>query len=174
MWEEFLAEVRERGQYTTDREAERVARVVLALLGGNLADPEGKELADRLAAQGARLLLDPVPAPPSLGPRRVVEGVAALIEGATEETARWDTNVVLSALAELAGPSAGPCPWPVAVRLRIALRAGGTVLSRCPTLGSREHRWPQRSVRLRSTRPVIADGLAAVLIERRTDGVPAS
>lgn len=74
-WEEFLAEVRERGQYRTDRDAERVTRVVLPALGGHLADPERKELADRLGEPGAQLLLDPVPAATPVGPRAFVATV---------------------------------------------------------------------------------------------------
>ncbi|MEU1889568.1 DUF2267 domain-containing protein [Streptomyces pristinaespiralis] len=102
-WEEFLADVRERGQYTTGREAERVARIVLPALGGHLADPERKELAERLETPGSELLLDPAPATTPLGPRAFVETVADLIEGATDETARWDTGAVLTTLADLAG-----------------------------------------------------------------------
>ncbi|MFE6774217.1 DUF2267 domain-containing protein [Streptomyces fimicarius] len=48
-WESFLDRVRERGEYGTRTEAERAARVVLALLGAHLV---GRERAEPAAALG--------------------------------------------------------------------------------------------------------------------------
>ncbi|MDX3504063.1 hypothetical protein PV689_19300 [Streptomyces sp. ATCC51928] len=65
-WESFLDRVRERGEYGTRTEAERAARVVLALLGAHLvgreraepaavlsvaADAAGEELTRRILLQ---------------------------------------------------------------------------------------------------------------------------
>ncbi|GAB2969080.1 DUF2267 domain-containing protein [Streptomyces pseudoechinosporeus] len=101
-WEPFLAQVQERGEYTTTREAERVTRTVLATLGAHLLGSERKKLADQLPAQCQPLLLEPLPATKPLNPHEFVEAVALLIEGATPETARWDTGAVLSTLADIA------------------------------------------------------------------------
>ncbi|MET9800409.1 DUF2267 domain-containing protein [Streptomyces sp. NPDC006368] len=98
--DEFLTQVQERGQYTTTSEAERVTRAVLAALGAHLVGAERKELADRLPAPRRPLLLDPLPATTPLSPPDFVETVALLIEGATPDTARWDTSAVLSTLAD--------------------------------------------------------------------------
>ncbi|GAB2822698.1 DUF2267 domain-containing protein [Streptomyces chlorus] len=102
-WEPFMAQVQERGEYTTTGEAERVTRAVLSALGAHLLGSERTELADRLPAQCQPLLLEPLPATKPLSPHEFVEAVALLIEGATPETARWDTGAVLSTLADHAG-----------------------------------------------------------------------
>jgi uncharacterized protein (DUF2267 family) len=99
-WDEFLTQIQERGEYATGKEAERVARAVLATLGSHLEGDEPRELADQLPAPCASLLLDPLPATKPLSPREFVEAAATLIKGATPETARWDTGAVLSTLAD--------------------------------------------------------------------------
>ena len=40
-WEAFLSAVQERGEYPSQQEAERVARVVLALLGAHVVGSRG-------------------------------------------------------------------------------------------------------------------------------------
>ncbi|WP_238419415.1 DUF2267 domain-containing protein [Streptomyces taklimakanensis] len=102
-WSEFVAKVRERGQYPTAKEAERVSRIVLSALGGHLAGPERTELAVRLPEEGMRVLTDQLRASEPLSGSRFVDSVAARIEGATPATARWDVSSVLSVVAELAG-----------------------------------------------------------------------
>ncbi|PWJ05396.1 DUF2267 domain-containing protein [Streptomyces sp. NWU49] len=102
-WEQFLAQVQNRGEYATTREAERVTRAVLATLSAHLAGTERRELAEHLPPQCGPLLLDPLPATRPLNPHEFLEAVAHLIEGATPETARWDAGAVLSSLAETAG-----------------------------------------------------------------------
>lgn len=102
-WDQFLTRVQGRGEYPTTREAERVTRAVLTTLGAHLVGAERKELAEHLPPQCGPLLLDPLPATRSLSAREFVEAVALLIEGATPETARWDTGSVLSTLADIAG-----------------------------------------------------------------------
>ncbi|MEU9677387.1 DUF2267 domain-containing protein [Streptomyces parvus] len=102
-WEAFLDRVQERGEYETQGEAERAARVVLALLGAHLAGGDRAELAARLPETMALILLDPLQAVEPLSPERFVRATAAWIEGAGEQTARWDVGAVLSVAAEAAG-----------------------------------------------------------------------
>ncbi|MBT2383329.1 DUF2267 domain-containing protein [Streptomyces sp. ISL-11] len=101
-WDAFLSAVRERGQYPSPREAERAARVVLALLGAHLVGSEKAELAARLPEECALVLLNPLPAAEPLSTQRFVRATAAWIEGATEETAKWDVGAVLSVVADAA------------------------------------------------------------------------
>ncbi|MEV0221840.1 DUF2267 domain-containing protein [Streptomyces sp. NPDC050704] len=102
-WEAFLKEIQERGEYSSPEEAERTARVVLALLGAHLVGDVRAELADRLPETCALVLLNPLPAHEPLSPERFVRASAAWIEGATERTATWDVSALLSVIADLAG-----------------------------------------------------------------------
>jgi uncharacterized protein (DUF2267 family) len=99
----FLAEIQDRGEYTTPQEAERAARVVLALLGAHLVGDVRARLAARLPHELAEILLNPLQATEPLSPDRFVRATAAWIEGATEQTALWDIGAVLSATADTAG-----------------------------------------------------------------------
>ncbi|MET9515598.1 DUF2267 domain-containing protein [Streptomyces sp. NPDC002994] len=99
-WDAFLAAVQERGQYSSRQEAERAARVVIALLGAHVVGSERAELAARLPETCALLLLNPLPAAEPLTAQRFVRATAAWIEGATEETAKWDVSAVLSVVAD--------------------------------------------------------------------------
>ncbi|MGW0749156.1 DUF2267 domain-containing protein [Streptomyces sp. NPDC002587] len=101
--EAFLDDVRERGAYRTRAEAERAARVVLALLGAHLVGTVRAELAARLPETYALILLNPLQATEPLSPERFVRATAAWIEGATEKTALWDIGAVLSAVAAASG-----------------------------------------------------------------------
>ena len=102
-WHEFLTAVQERGEYSTAEEAERAARVVLALLGAHLVGEARAELAARLPDTFALVLLNPLQAHEPLSPERFVRATAAWIEGATEQTATWDVSAVLSVAADAAG-----------------------------------------------------------------------
>ncbi|MEW2083646.1 DUF2267 domain-containing protein [Streptomyces sp. NPDC005283] len=102
LWDAFLDQIKERGDYASRREAEQAARVVLALLGAHLVGPERAELAAQLPETWSLVLLDPLHAPEPLSPERFVRAAAAWIEGATEETAKWDVSAVLSAVADAA------------------------------------------------------------------------
>ncbi|MBR7825586.1 DUF2267 domain-containing protein [Actinospica sp. MGRD01-02] len=102
-WHAFLAQVQERGEYTSPDEAERAARVVLALLGAHLVGQVRADLAARLPETFALILLNPLQAREPLSPERFIRAVAAWIEGATEKTAAWDTSAVLSVAADAAG-----------------------------------------------------------------------
>ncbi|APU44072.1 MULTISPECIES: DUF2267 domain-containing protein [unclassified Streptomyces] len=99
----FLDHVRESGEYPTRAEAERAARVVLALLGAHLVGTVRAELAARLPETYALILLNPLQAAEPLSPERFVRATAAWIEGATEKTALWDIGAVLSTVADAAG-----------------------------------------------------------------------
>lgn len=101
--EAFLERVQERGEYGTRQEAERAARVVLALLGAHLVGEVRAELAARLPETYALILLNPLEAAEPLSPERFVRATAAWIDGATEETATWDIGAVLSVAADAAG-----------------------------------------------------------------------
>lgn len=102
-WETFCAQVQERGEYDSPLEAERAARIVLALLGAHLVGHVRAELAARLPEQFALILLNPLQAHEPLDPERFVRATAAWIEGATEKTASWDVSAVLSVVADTAG-----------------------------------------------------------------------
>ncbi|WP_331762898.1 DUF2267 domain-containing protein [Streptomyces sp. NBC_01563] len=101
--EAFLDQVQERGEYGSRQEAERVARVVLALLGAHLVGEVRAQLAARLPEGFALILLNPLQSAEPLPPERFVRATAAWIEGATEQTAAWDVSAVLSTTADAAG-----------------------------------------------------------------------
>lgn len=101
--EAFLAHVREGGEYESLDEAERAARVVLALLGAHLVGDVRARLAARLPEEFALILLNPMQSAEPLSPERFVRAAAAWIEGATERTAAWDVSAVLSTVADTAG-----------------------------------------------------------------------
>ncbi|MEW1906687.1 DUF2267 domain-containing protein [Streptomyces sp. NPDC086147] len=101
--EAFLDRVRERGEYGTEEEAERAARVVLTLLGAHLVGEVRAQLAARLPETFALILLNPLTSAEPLPPERFVRATAAWIEGATEQTATWDVSAVLSTVADAAG-----------------------------------------------------------------------
>ncbi|BFV56471.1 DUF2267 domain-containing protein [Kitasatospora sp. CMC57] len=102
-WDTFLEEVRERGEYDTQEEAERAARVVLGLLGAHLIGDVRTDLAARLPETLALILLNPLQAAEPLSSERFVRATAAWIDGATEQTALWDIGAVLSTVADAAG-----------------------------------------------------------------------
>ncbi|MEU4038440.1 DUF2267 domain-containing protein [Streptomyces collinus] len=101
--EAFLEHVKERGGYDTLQEAERAARVVLALLGAHLVGEVRAQLAGRLPEGFALILLNPLQSAEPLPPERFVRATAAWIEGATEQTAAWDVSAVLSTVADATG-----------------------------------------------------------------------
>ncbi|MFF5030201.1 DUF2267 domain-containing protein [Streptomyces collinus] len=101
--EAFLQHVKERGAYGTLQEAERAARVVLALLGAHLVGEVRAQLAARLPEGFALILLNPLQSAEPLPPERFVRATAAWIEGATEQTAAWDVSAVLSTVADATG-----------------------------------------------------------------------
>lgn len=101
--EAFLDHVKERGEYQSEYEAERAARVVLALLGAHLVGEVRTQLAARLPDDFALILLNPLTSAEPLTPERFVRATAAWIEGATEQTGAWDVSAVLSTVADAVG-----------------------------------------------------------------------
>ncbi|RSS66157.1 DUF2267 domain-containing protein [Streptomyces sp. WAC06614] len=99
-WEAFIEHVQERGEYATREEADRSARVVLALLGAHLVGEDRAQVAARLPETYALILLNPLRAAEPLDPQRFVRATAAWIDGATEATAAWDVSAVLSVVAD--------------------------------------------------------------------------
>ncbi|ARX89440.1 hypothetical protein SMD44_08927 [Streptomyces alboflavus] len=95
--------MKERGEYGTAEEAERAARVVLALLGAHLTGEVRAQLMARLSEGFALILLNPLQSAKPLPPSDSVRATAAWIEGATEQTAAWDVSAVLSTVADTAG-----------------------------------------------------------------------
>jgi uncharacterized protein (DUF2267 family) len=102
-WSELVEEVRERGEYPTTKEAERITRIVLSTLGGHLAGPERADLVKRLPAEAATVVVEQIPAVEPLTAAQFVDSVAARIDGATPATALWDVSSVLSVVADAAG-----------------------------------------------------------------------
>ncbi|WP_346095673.1 DUF2267 domain-containing protein [Streptomyces olivaceiscleroticus] len=98
----FLDRVKERGKYDNRSEADRAARVVLALLGAHLVGEARAQLAARLPEDFALILLNPLQSAEPLSPERFVRATAAWIEGATEQTATWDVSAVLATVADAA------------------------------------------------------------------------
>ncbi|MET7486631.1 DUF2267 domain-containing protein [Streptomyces sp. NPDC005538] len=101
--EAFLDHVAERGEYDSPEEAERAARVVLALLGAHLVGDVRAKLAARLPEGFALILLNPLHSAEPLSAERFVRATAAWIEGASEQTAAWDVSAVLSTVADAVG-----------------------------------------------------------------------
>ena len=79
--EAFLDHVKERGEYGTAEEAERAARVVLALLGAHLVGEVRAELAARLPEGYALILLNPLQSARTAVPRAVRAGDRGLDRG---------------------------------------------------------------------------------------------
>lgn len=98
-YDQFLAKVRERGEYADTDQAEQVTRAVLGVLARRL---QPGEVAD-LAAQLPRQL---IPALPTDHDQVETFGVTEFLRriapatGATERTAQWDASAVLCTLAE--------------------------------------------------------------------------
>lgn len=97
--DEFLAKVRERGQYENHAEAVRVTAAVLGLLGSRLTRGEAEDLAAQLPAGTKDSLLADPEAQGGFGVEEFVDQVAGRLE-TTPETARWDASAVLSTVAD--------------------------------------------------------------------------
>ncbi|MDN3296405.1 DUF2267 domain-containing protein [Streptomyces ficellus] len=99
-YDEFLAQVRERGEYADQAEAEQVTQAVLAILAQRITPGEAKDLAAQLPGDLGQAL--------AVGDERQVEsyGVEEFLSrvaertGARPRTAEWDASAVLSTLAE--------------------------------------------------------------------------
>jgi uncharacterized protein (DUF2267 family) len=98
-YDEFLAKVRERGEYADAQEAEQVTRAVLATLARRLDPGEAADLAAQLPRQLAGAVPTDHDRPETFGVQEFLRRVAAAT-GATERTAEWDAGAVLCTVAE--------------------------------------------------------------------------
>jgi uncharacterized protein (DUF2267 family) len=96
---EFLANVRERGEYADQAEAEQVSQAVLGILGGRLGGGEAKDIASQLPEGLQSALLDADPAGQAFGVEEFLLRVGAALD-TSAETAKWDASAVLTTLAE--------------------------------------------------------------------------
>lgn len=72
-----MEEVRERGEYPTAKEAERITRIVLSTLGGHLTGPAKADLVKRLPVEAATVIAEQVPVISPLTDAQFVDSVAA-------------------------------------------------------------------------------------------------
>jgi uncharacterized protein (DUF2267 family) len=98
-YDEFLAQIRQRGEYADRQEAEVTAQVVLRVLAGRLTQGEADDLAAQLPDEVAVALTDHDGAPETFGVHEFLRRVAEAT-GATERTAQWDASAVLSTVAD--------------------------------------------------------------------------
>ncbi|NYI03637.1 DUF2267 domain-containing protein [Allostreptomyces psammosilenae] len=97
---EFVARVRERGEYPDREEAERVCAAVLSVLGHRLGLGEPEDLAAQLPSPLAEAVLsDAGTSGHTWGVEEFLRHVAEAT-GGTVDTARLDASAVLSTLAE--------------------------------------------------------------------------
>lgn len=99
-YDEFLAKVRERGEYADPAEAERVTQLVLGVLAQRLHPDEAEDLAAQLPGPLAAILISASQGGPSgFGVREFLDRVATGA-GATARTATWDASAVLCTVGE--------------------------------------------------------------------------
>lgn len=98
-YQEFVARVRERGEYDSAAEAQQVISVVVTCLAERLEPDEARQLGAQLPAELGEALTSAVGGGLREGVteflRKVGDGT-----GATERTAEWDAGAVLSTIAE--------------------------------------------------------------------------
>jgi uncharacterized protein (DUF2267 family) len=98
--DEFVAAVRERGEYADRREAEEVAMWVLEVLARRLPPEEAGDLAAQLPDPLAKAVQRRGDQPAeTFGAEEFLRQVAERI-GARPATAEWDASAVLSTLAD--------------------------------------------------------------------------
>lgn len=97
--DEFLSLVRERGEYDSRAEAERVSTAVLMVLANRITPGEAKDLAAQLPAPLSSAAQPDDQRPTSFGVDEFCRRVAELV-GGHPRTAEWDASAVLSTVAE--------------------------------------------------------------------------
>lgn len=95
---EFIAAVRDRGEYTSVEEADHVTRAVLYRLGERLGG-HAPHLADQLPRELQSAVRPPFENAPSHGIHEFLREISGELR-ATEESARWDASAVLSTTAD--------------------------------------------------------------------------
>ncbi|GAA5064279.1 uncharacterized protein (DUF2267 family) [Thermocatellispora tengchongensis] len=99
-YDEFLAKVRERGEYGSQQEAAQVTAAVLGVLSSRITPGEAASLAAQLPKQLHECIdSDPDRATATFGVEEFCRRVADQV-GARPGTAQWDASAVLSTLAE--------------------------------------------------------------------------
>jgi uncharacterized protein (DUF2267 family) len=96
---EFLANVRDRGNYADQAEAQRVTEAVLAILAQRLGAGEAKDVAAQLPADLQDPMTTGIGPAESFGVEEFLARVARALDASTE-TAKWDASAVLTTLAE--------------------------------------------------------------------------
>lgn len=97
--DEFLAEVRDRGEYRSRAEAEQVSSAVLWVLASRISPEEAADLAARLPAPLDDALRLERGRPETFGHDGFLRRVARQT-GARQTTAEWDADAVLSTVAD--------------------------------------------------------------------------
>jgi uncharacterized protein (DUF2267 family) len=97
--EEFLAQVRDRGEYRSREEAEHVCEAVLWALATRIAPEEADELAARLPAPLDEALHLERGRPETFDCDEFLRRVSVQT-GARPRTAEWDADAVLSTVAD--------------------------------------------------------------------------
>lgn len=98
-YDEFLAVVRDRGEYASQDEAEKVTASVLEVLGARIPPGEAKDLAAQLPGPLGEVLQRAASPAESFGTEEFCSRVAERT-GGRPRTAEWDASAVLSTVAE--------------------------------------------------------------------------
>ncbi|MEU2720190.1 DUF2267 domain-containing protein [Streptomyces smyrnaeus] len=104
--DQFLAHVRDRGEYRDQAEAMQITEAVLRVLNSRITGGEAKDLASQLPEPIDQTLLESTEAAESFGITEFLRRVAERT-GAQPGTAESDASAVLSTLAEAV--SGGEC-----------------------------------------------------------------
>ncbi|MEB3371387.1 DUF2267 domain-containing protein [Saccharopolyspora mangrovi] len=99
-YDEFIANVRRLGEYESTERAEQVTQRVLGVLGARITADEAEDLAAQLPGDLAGALRSEGRSMPNLSPDEFAGAVAARLDGASTETARWDVSAVLTTVTE--------------------------------------------------------------------------
>ncbi|CAL9385279.1 MULTISPECIES: DUF2267 domain-containing protein [unclassified Streptomyces] len=99
-YDEFLARVRERGEYKDNDEAAHVTNAVLEVLAQRISPGEVRDLASQLPGPLGQVLVNAAPQQArSFGIEEFLRRVAERT-GARPRTAEWDAGAVLSTLGD--------------------------------------------------------------------------
>ncbi|MCP8708022.1 DUF2267 domain-containing protein [Streptomyces thermocarboxydus] len=99
-YDEFLARVRERGEYKDNDEAAHVTNAVLEVLAQRISPGEVRDLASQLPGPLGQVLEDAAPQQArSFGIEEFLRRVAERTD-ARPRTAEWDAGAVLSTLGD--------------------------------------------------------------------------
>lgn len=98
-YQDFVARVRERGEYDSAAEAQRVISVVVTCLAERLEPDEAHQLGAQLPTELRDFLGSTVGGGLRFGVTEFLQKVSDGT-GATERTAEWDASAVLSTIAD--------------------------------------------------------------------------